>query len=113
MDVSLVTDFLNYAAIAIDAVGVAILIYGALLSFIGIVRSEISRKMIFDAYENVKRGLIQKIILSLDFFVSADLIRLVLVSDIQGILSLALIVAIRTVLSWSLNKEIQNREVKK
>ncbi len=60
-------------------------------------------------YENSKQVLIQRIILALDFFVAADLLRLFTASSTNDILSLALIVAIRIALNWSLSKEMGPR----
>lgn len=110
VDTGLIIDFLDYSAYALYAVGIVLVIYGALLSVIGILRAEFARKKLFEEYEGTKRLFIQKIILALDFFVAADLIRLILITDINGVLILALIVAIRTVLSWSLSKEIRGQK---
>lgn len=110
MDQSQVVMILDYAALAVDAVGILLLVYGAALAVAGMLRAEMGRKALFDDYESIKRSFIQKIILALDFFVAADLMRLVTLTDISGILSLALIVAIRTVLSWSLSKEMRARK---
>ena len=101
---------LDYAATAVDAVGIVLLLYGAASATLSILRAEALRKSLFEDYEALKRAFIQKIILALDFFVAADLIRLATVSDITSILSLALIVAIRTVLSWSLSKEMRAKK---
>lgn len=107
MDITILTDFLNYAAMAIDAVGIIIILYGCALTTVRIVAIELSKSQGFQEMEKGKRGLIQRIILALDFFVAADLLRLVVASGLDQIYSLALIVAIRTVLNWSLSKEME------
>lgn len=90
----------------IEAVGVAIIIFAIAHSIYRISRIEIFHDKRFHEYEHTKRTLIQKIIFALDFFVSADLIRLAVLSDFNDILTVAVIVAVRTVLSWSLSREI-------
>jgi uncharacterized membrane protein len=93
-------------AFIIEAFGLLIIMYAAAKSVYRILRIEILHDKHFTKYENVKRSLIQKIIFALDFFVAADLVRLALLSDFTDIFKLAIIVAIRTVLAWSLSKEI-------
>ncbi|MFH1685558.1 MAG: DUF1622 domain-containing protein [Candidatus Micrarchaeota archaeon] len=90
----------------VEAIGVLIIIFAIAHSTYRIARIEIFHDKRFHQYEHTKRTLIQKIIFALDFFVSADLIRLVVLSDFNDILTVAVIVAVRTVLSWSLSREI-------
>jgi uncharacterized membrane protein len=90
----------------LEVFGLLIIIYTCAKAIYRILRIEIFHEKRFAKYENVKRSLIQKIIFSLDFFVAADLIRLALLSDFLDIFKIAIIVAIRTVLAWSLGKEI-------
>ncbi len=103
-----VTDLLNYVALAIDALGIILLIYGVIVAVVKMVRAELSRKNLFGDYEDAKLWFIQKIIISLDLFVASGLVRLVLATGINDILTVALTVAIRTVLSWSLTREIES-----
>lgn len=90
----------------IEAFGVLFIIFAITHSIYRVVRIEILHDKRFHQYEHTKRTLIQKIIFALDFFVSADLIRLAVLSDFNDILTVAVIVAVRTVLSWSLSREI-------
>ena len=90
----------------IVAFGITLLIYAVLLTVYRTIKTETAKDKKFNQYEHTKRILTQKMILALDFFVAADLIQLALVSSLSEILSIAFIVAIRTVLSWSLGKEV-------
>ncbi len=99
-------DILLIVSYLIESVGILIVIFAVAHSVYRIGQIEIFQKKRFHQYEHTKRTLIQKIIFSLDFFVAADLIRLAVISDISDILAIAVIVAIRTVLSWSLSREI-------
>ena len=49
------------------------------------------------------------LLISLDFLVAADLLRTILVPSVLELVTLALIVAIRILLNWSLSKEIELR----
>jgi uncharacterized membrane protein len=54
------------------------------------------------------RRMLRGLLISLDFLVAADLLRTILVPTITELATLAIIVAIRIVLSWSLSKEIES-----
>ena len=101
-----VLDLLLFVSYLIEAVGVLLIIFAVSHSVFNIIRIEIFHDQRFHKYEHTKRTLIQKIIFALDFFVSADLIRLAVLSDFSDIITVAVIVAIRTILSWSLSREI-------
>lgn len=102
----LLADALEYFAIFLDIVGVLLIVYGSLLAFFGLINIELRHPKKFHSYEHEKRILIQKLIFGLDFFVSADLLRLVAAPSITEVLTIGAIVAIRTVLSYSLSREI-------
>ena len=99
-------DLLLVIAYIIESIGIIFIIFAVAHSVLRIAKIEIFHDKRFHEYEHTKRTLIQKIIFSLDFFVSADLIRLAVLSDFADIVAVAVIVAIRTVLSWSLSREI-------
>ena len=56
---------------------------------------------------NILRGLL----ISLDFLVAADLLRTILDPSVPELTTLAIIVAIRIALNWSLSKEIESHMV--
>ena len=100
------TDLLNAASLIIGGVGMVVLIYGVLYAVYRIVKVEASPNKRFIQYEHAKRTFSQKMIFALDFFVAADLIRLAVAVTLDEIITIAFIVAIRTVLSWSLSREV-------
>ena len=59
--------------------------------------------------DQLVRQLLRGLLISLDFLVAADLLKSILVPSATELLILAVIVAIRIVLSWSLSKEIESR----
>jgi uncharacterized membrane protein len=54
------------------------------------------------------RSMLRGLLISLDFLVAADLLRSILVPTFTELATLAIIVAIRIVLSWSLSKEVES-----
>lgn len=63
-----------------------------------------------DRYQRLRRDLGRAILLGLEVLVAADIVRTVATEPtLNGVLVLALIVAIRTFLSWSLALELDGR----
>jgi uncharacterized membrane protein len=57
--------------------------------------------------------MLRGLLISLDFLVAADLLKSILVPSVTELVTLAIIVAIRIVLSWSLSKEIESHATQK
>ena len=93
---------------ALEAVGVAVIVVGAMaatmLAAVGLLRQRT------DVYAGYRRRLGQAILLGLEFLVAGDITRTVAVSPTYaGVGLLAVIVAIRTFLSFSLQMEVTGR----
>ena len=93
-----------------EAVGVAVLVVGFVLGFVqaglGLLRATRHAAV----YRALRSFVGRTILLSLEILVAADLIRTVAVDpSIENVSSLALIVLIRTILSFSLDVEIEGR----
>jgi uncharacterized membrane protein len=97
--------YLNLFANFLEAVGIMLIVYGSLLAVLALIRIELKHKKKFHPYEHTKRVFIQKMIFGLDFFVAADLLRLVN-PTMETIITIGAIVIIRTILSYSLSREI-------
>ena len=54
------------------------------------------------------RRMLRGLLISIDILVAADLLKSILVPTVTEITTLAIIVVIRVVLSWSLSKEIES-----
>ncbi|MEU6270039.1 DUF1622 domain-containing protein [Saccharopolyspora shandongensis] len=92
----------------VDAVGVATIVVGALAA-ITVEGVRLARRQ-KGVYRSFRRRLGQSILLGLEFLVAGDIIRTVAVSPTFASLGvLAVIVAIRTFLSFSLELEITGR----
>jgi uncharacterized membrane protein len=91
----------------VDAVGVAVIVGGVVIATTLIARSGADWDQRFREY---RRGVGRSIVLGLEFLVAADIIRTVAVSPtFRGVGILAIIVLIRTFLSFTLELEIDGR----
>lgn len=92
----------------VDVIGVGLIVVGLLASSIRFLIMLQQRSA--DAYQRYREGLGRALLLGLEFLVAADVIRTVAVTpDFQNLGVLAVIVAIRTFLSWSLEVELEGR----
>jgi uncharacterized membrane protein len=92
----------------IDAAGVLLIVLGALVATMRCVRRLAQRDE--GAYRVYRQGLGRAILLGLELLVAGDIIRTVVVDPTpQNVGVLALIVLIRTFLSWSLEVELEGR----
>ncbi|HEY8489629.1 MAG TPA: DUF1622 domain-containing protein [Dehalococcoidia bacterium] len=95
---------------AIDLVGVAAIVGGAGLATLLFAWRLWEKHPPADAYRQYRQGLGRAILLGLEFLVAADIIRTVAVSpSFESVGVLGLIVLIRTVLSFSLEVELEGR----
>jgi uncharacterized membrane protein len=98
-------DVVNAVARSLAIAGAAIIFAGGAMAVI-----QILQKVLRDAplkYSVIRRGFTSKIMLGLEFFVANDLIKSVLEPSLNQVLILAVIVAIRTVVGYSLNRELK------
>jgi uncharacterized membrane protein len=101
-------ELIETAGRIIDAAGVAAMVIGALLAAMFAVPKLLGRQA--GVYEEFRRFLGRSILLGLELLVAADIIRTVAISPtLESVAALAVIVLIRTFLSWSLELEITGR----
>nr|WP_243686867.1 DUF1622 domain-containing protein [Methanobacterium formicicum] len=60
-----------------------------------------------EGYNDIRLDFTTKIVLGLEFFIAADLIKSILQPTLNDVIVLAVIVAIRTVVGYSLNSELK------
>lgn len=100
-------EWLHPAVGIIDLISGIILIGGfivGIIKFVGIIFME--RHKQFTAYQMLRRSVGIYIILGLEFMIIADLLDTLLDHSLSNMLSLGLIVIIRTILSYFLGKEM-------
>ncbi|MDI6721515.1 MAG: DUF1622 domain-containing protein [Candidatus Aenigmarchaeota archaeon] len=87
-----------------DIVGVIILVAAAIIILFKIFDAEIISKK-KNSHKIIRRNFTQHINFALEFFIAGDILRTVIAPDIQGIIKLGAVVAIRIALGFMLLKE--------
>lgn len=106
---SLITQTLHTIAIVIEVVGVGVIVAAAIASTIVFARKGLNLGWNV-ALQGYRADLGRGILLGLEFLVAADIIGTVAVAPtFQNLSVLALIITIRTLLSFSLEVEIEGR----
>ncbi|MDP1750449.1 MAG: DUF1622 domain-containing protein [Reyranella sp.] len=105
-----IDQFAVAAGHVVELVGVVVLVAGAALAC-GVFLLRLTRRTPFqDAYQELRADLGRAILLGLEFLVIADIIGTVAVEPtLQNLGVLAVIVAIRTLLSFALELEVSGR----
>lgn len=102
------TDAIELAGRAIEAAGVAAIVIGALIATLLAARRLLQQQS--EVYRRYREQLGRSILLGLELLVAADIIRTVAAPPtLIGVTTLAIIVLIRTFLSFSLELEISGR----
>jgi len=102
--------WVEYAALAIDVLAVAIIVVAILGATIRYLFQAALHPGIKDRYQKLKVSLGRTLLLGLEILVAADIVRTVaLEATLESVLVLGLLVLIRTFLSWALVVEIEGR----
>jgi len=102
------TEIVEGVGTVVDGVGVAVIVVGAVAAVVAAARAGVARQP--EIYPMFRRHLGRSILLGLELLVAADIIRTVAVTPtLASVAVLALIVIIRTFLSFSLELEITGR----
>jgi len=100
--------WIGVASFVVDVLGVVVIIFGIAVAFLVSVRNVMKHQPA--GYDLLRVRIGKALLLGLEFLVAADVIRTVVLDlTLQNLLTLGLLVVIRTVLSWSLVVEIENR----
>jgi uncharacterized membrane protein len=98
-------DVIEKIGMAIDGAGVAVIVIGVVIAFVTAVTRLARREN--DVYRGLRQQLGQAILLGLELLVAGDIIRTVATQPtLTSVAILAVIVLIRTFLSFSLTVEI-------
>jgi uncharacterized membrane protein len=94
----------------IDFAGVAIIALGALIGVIICARELLRQERAVNAYSHLRTFLGRSLLLGLEFLVAGDIIKTVAIEPtFDSVIVLAIIVLVRTVLSLSIDVEIDGR----
>ncbi|MBO0423259.1 DUF1622 domain-containing protein [Enterococcus plantarum] len=103
--------FFDLFILALNIFSIIVLIWGVIMAGIDFLKSEcLDRNRIVMARQNnfIKSFLGSYILLSLEILIAADIIESIIKPTFQDILKLAILVVIRTVISYFLHKEIED-----
>ena len=103
------TNIFDFLYITIGSVGVAVIVWGVILTVYRLLKLEFSRfkhRSIYRERESVRHLFASYLLLALEFLIAADIIATVIHPTFEEIAILASIVAIRTAVSYFLEKEI-------
>lgn len=98
--------YIIYISYSLALFGAILVFYGGLRAAIEILAKELLGKSY--EYNDIRRDFTTKIVLGLEFFIAADLIKSILQPSLNDLMVLAVIVAIRTVVGYSLNSELKD-----
>lgn len=100
-------ELVEWSIILIEGTGIFIIVFGAAMASVVFLRRYFRDKPPTDAYYNYRSQLGRAILLGLEFFVAADIIRTVVIEpSFANVGVLGLVVLIRTFLSFALEVEI-------
>ena len=99
-------DIITYISLFFSIFGAIIIVYGGLRVIISILKVEVLKKS--SNYNTIRADFTSKIVIALEFFIAADLIRTVIQPTLDEVIILAVIVAIRTVVGYTLDKEAKD-----
>jgi uncharacterized membrane protein len=94
---------------AISIIGIVVIVWGALTSFIKLLYLEymqLKGNNICKRRELLRHHFGAYLLLGLEFMIAADIIHTIAKPDMEGLIVLASIVGIRTILSYFLNREV-------
>jgi uncharacterized membrane protein len=94
----------------VDAAGIAAIVLGTLIATILFLVRIRNRRAFEEAYRLYRQGVGRALLLGLEFLVAADIMRTVAITPtFTSVGVVAVIVVIRTFLSWSLALELEGR----
>lgn len=107
---TLLMRILDYVTITIGSLGGLVVVYGVVLGFIELIPSEVRalkfKKEKTIVFEKIRYDIGFHLLLGLEFLIAADIIRTIVRPTLEELAILGGIVAIRTVISYFLGKEI-------
>ena len=98
-------EFIHYISYSLAIFGAILVFYGGIRAAIKILAKELLRRSY--EYNDIRLDFTTKIVLGLEFFIAADLIKSILQPTLNDLIVLAVIVAIRIGVGYSLNAELK------
>jgi uncharacterized membrane protein len=103
--------FLQPISLALELIGVAIIVYGAIVTVIFLVRTE--RKSVLQAEHSqyrIKQQFTTRILTGLEFFIAGAVLKTIINPTLESLAVVGAIVAIRATLTYLLNRELKDEK---
>jgi uncharacterized membrane protein len=98
-------EIIYFFALVLGIAGAVLIIYGGLKAIVKVLILEV-RKGSY-TYNQVRRELTDKIVFGLEFLIAADILATITTPTQEELISLAVVVVIRTILGYFLSKEAE------
>ncbi|MBN2542017.1 DUF1622 domain-containing protein [bacterium] len=102
-------EILKYISFGVGVIGVAIILWGAILTFFRFIRLEycsLKGKRMCTPRESLRHRFGSYLLFGLEFLIAADIVHTITKPTLKDIAVLGSIVAIRTVISYFLDREL-------
>ena len=96
--------FIRVAGLVIGTFGGLFIVYGAVIAIIELLARE--TRIREKSYHDIRWSFTTRILIGLEFFVAADVLKTILEPTSQDLIILGSLVAIRTVVSYFLGREV-------
>jgi uncharacterized membrane protein len=109
-------EYLHHTSFGIGVLGVLVIVFGVLCGLVRFVRAEFSAARglsVDEERKQLRHVLGYYLLLGLEFLIAADIIDTLMKPSTQDLVILGAIVAIRTVISYSLNSELAHEPPRK
>lgn len=98
-------------AVGLEYAGVAIIVYGAIVSLALLVKAEYRNTMQAGTNQySFKQQFTSRILTGLEFFIAADVIKTIFSPTLESLTLVAVTVGIRAALTFLLNRELRHEE---
>lgn len=106
MDIAGYTEIIEVFAFLFGVAGAALIIFGGVRAAIRVISREVLKRDI--SYNLIRRDFTSKIVFGLEFFIAADILTTLIAPTQEELVLLAVVVIIRTVLGYFLEKETRD-----
>jgi uncharacterized membrane protein len=107
--VSALGSFLEPISLGLELIGVAIIVYGAIVTIIFLIKAEAkSVRQAGESQYRIKQKFTTRILTGLEFFIAGDVLKTIINPTLESLAVVGAIVAIRAALTYLLNRELKD-----
>jgi uncharacterized membrane protein len=107
--VSALRSFLEPISLGLELIGVAIIVYGAIVTIIFLIKAEAkSVQQAGESQYRIKQQFTTRILTGLEFFIAGDVLKTIINPTLESLAVVGAIVAIRAALTYLLNRELKD-----